>query len=165
MKDLREAVRQSNSIAPCTEVFPGGIHIYNPLGSGISFNDYGWKPGDGFFTDPENSRGLYVFCSDGRFYSAEDHPQNPALSINKPGYHKTKINKRAYGSAGKIQEELDELNDAHEQGSKVMVLVELCDLYGALEGFLEANYPDIKMHDLKKFSDITKRAFKNGART
>ena len=81
------------------------------------------------------------------------------------GYHIAEIKKRLYGSAGKIQEELDELNDAHEQGSKIMVLVELSDLYGALEGYLESNFPGMQMHDLKKFSDITKRAFKEGART
>lgn len=81
------------------------------------------------------------------------------------GYHIAEIKKRLYGSAGKIQEELDELNDAHEQGSKIMILVELSDLYGAVEGYLEQNFPGMKMHDLKKFSDITKRAFKEGART
>lgn len=80
------------------------------------------------------------------------------------GYHIAEIKKRLYGSAGKIQEELDELNDAHEQGSKIMILVELSDLYGAVEGYLEQNFPGMEMHDLKKFSDITKRAFKSGAR-
>lgn len=81
------------------------------------------------------------------------------------GYHIKEIEKRNYGSAGKIQEELDELNDAHEQGSKIMMLVELSDLYGALEGYLEQYFPDMKMQDLKKFSDITKRAFKEGYRS
>lgn len=81
------------------------------------------------------------------------------------GYHIAEIKKRLYGSAGKIQEELDELNDAHEQGSKIMVLVELSDLYGAIEGYLEEYFPGMQMHDLKKFSDITKRAFREGVRT
>lgn len=80
------------------------------------------------------------------------------------GYHISDIKKRNYGSAGKIQEELDELNDAHEQGSKVMQLIELSDLYGAIEGYLQQNFPGMNMYDLKKFSDITKRAFESGER-
>jgi len=80
------------------------------------------------------------------------------------GYHLKDIPKRNYGSFGKIQEELEELDDAHRQGSKVMMLVELSDMYGAIEGYLEENFPGMKMHDLAKFSDITKRAFKNGYR-
>lgn len=81
------------------------------------------------------------------------------------GYHIAEIKKRNYGSAGKIQEELDELNDAHEQGSKIMQLVELSDLYGAIEGYLQQNFPGMSMQDLKKFSDITKRAFESGERS
>lgn len=81
------------------------------------------------------------------------------------GYHITKIEKRRYGSLGKILEETEELVDAHRQGSNIMVLVELCDLYGAIEGFLAENYPEIKMSDLSKFSAITKRAFESGERS
>lgn len=80
------------------------------------------------------------------------------------GYHIKNIKKCNYGSMGKIQEELEELSDAHRQGSRIMMLVELADIYGALEGFLQENFPDMQMHDLKKFSDITKRAFKEGVR-
>ena len=80
------------------------------------------------------------------------------------GYHINKIEKRNYGTLGKIQEEAEELLDAHRQGSKVMQLIELSDLYGAIEGYLEELFPGMKMHDLKKFSDITKRAFRNGDR-
>jgi len=81
------------------------------------------------------------------------------------GYHINEIQKRRYGSLGKIVEETEELLDAHQQGSNVMVLIELCDLYGAIEGFLEENYPQIKMSDLSKFSHITKRAFESGERS
>ncbi|HBT0444721.1 hypothetical protein EPNKCIFM_00108 [Klebsiella phage KP13-16] len=81
------------------------------------------------------------------------------------GYHIKEIEKRRYGSLGKIQEEVEELLDAHQQGSYIMMLVELSDLYGAIEGFMEENFPDMKIADLKKFSDITKRAFKEGHRS
>lgn len=83
---------------------------------------------------------------------------------SKKGYHLANIEKRRYGSLGKIQEETEELLDAHRQGCHIMVLIELADLYGAIEGFLAENYPDRTMGDLKKFSDITRRAFINGHR-
>lgn len=81
-----------------------------------------------------------------------------------PGYHIKDIKKRAYGSFGKIQEELEELDDAHVQGCKIMQLVELSDLIGAIEGYLEHNFQDISLHDLIVMSNITKRAFKDGSR-
>ncbi len=81
------------------------------------------------------------------------------------GYHIEKIEKRRYGYLGKILEETEELLDAHQQGSNIMVLIELSDLYGAIEGFLAESYPDIKMSDLAKFSQITKRAFESGERS
>lgn len=80
----------------------------------------------------------------------------------KIGYHKTKIKKGKVGKVSKIQEELDELKDAIKQKSKVMSVIELSDLYGAIE--LYAKSLNIKMKDLKKFSKITQRAFKNGHR-
>ena len=83
---------------------------------------------------------------------------------NKPGYHLEKIAKRRFGSLGKIQEEVEELMDAESQGSRVMILVEMSDLYGAMQGYLEENYPGFTMEDLKTFSSITQRAFKNGHR-
>lgn len=109
---------------------------------------------------------LYVRYNGG-WYDGTNHPMSPFPewrdSLNA-GYHLKKIEKRDYGSFGKIMEELEELNDAHEQGSKIMQLVELADLYGAIEGYLQERFPGMEMHDLKKFSDITKRAFKNGHR-
>jgi len=78
------------------------------------------------------------------------------------GYHVTDIQKGKLGTISKIQEELDELKDAENQGSKIMIGVELSDLYGAIEEYcIQQN---ITMEDLKIFSDITKRAFKNGRR-
>lgn len=107
---------------------------------------------------------LYVRY-DGGWYDGTNHPMSPFPQWRRqPGYHLKEIPKRNYGSFGKIMEELEELNDAHEQGSKIMQLVELADVYGAIEGYLQERFPGMEMHDLKKFSDITKRAFKNGHR-
>lgn len=82
----------------------------------------------------------------------------------KNGYHIKNIHKGTIGEISKIQEELDELLDAKEQGSKIMELVELSDLIGAIELYLEKYHFDIDIQDLIKMSNITKRAFKNGHR-
>jgi phosphoribosyl-ATP pyrophosphohydrolase len=82
----------------------------------------------------------------------------------RPGYHLRYIQQGVLGELSKIREELDELVDAEAQGSKVMVLVELADLYGALELYLKRHFRDISMEDLATFSAITRRAFENGQR-
>ena len=81
---------------------------------------------------------------------------------SEPGYHLTKFPKGKLGSISKIEEELNELKDAEKQNSKIMMLIELADLYGAIEEFCKTQ--NMTMEDLKTFSDITKRAFKNGYR-
>lgn len=78
------------------------------------------------------------------------------------GYHLTDIPKGKIGTISKIEEELNELKDAEKQSSKIMKMVELSDLYGAIEEY--AITQGLTMDDLKKFSNITKRAFKNGRR-
>jgi phosphoribosyl-ATP pyrophosphohydrolase len=81
-----------------------------------------------------------------------------------PGYHVRSITPGVLGELSKIQEELDELADAQAQGSKIMMLVEMADLYGALQLYLEQNFSDVTMEDLARFSAITRRAFTNGRR-
>jgi hypothetical protein len=80
---------------------------------------------------------------------------------DKPGYHVRHINRGTYGDASKITEEAEELADAIEQGCRLMVLVELSDIYGAMQGFLEKHFPRFTMDDIKQMSDITRRAFIN----
>jgi hypothetical protein len=81
-----------------------------------------------------------------------------------PGYHLMQFPRGEYGELSKIQEELNEITDSVCQDCKIMALVELSDLYGAIEGYLEKHHPDITMEDLRKMSAITKRAFRSGAR-
>lgn len=83
---------------------------------------------------------------------------------HKPGYHIRPIAKGTLGEISKILEEVTELQDAKDQGVKIMELVELSDIYGALELYLKKNHPDITMQDLAQMSAITQRAFKNGKR-
>lgn len=78
------------------------------------------------------------------------------------GYHLQEIPKGVLGEISKIEEELLELKDAEQQGSKIMIMVELSDLYGAIEEYCKKY--NINIDDLKTFSNITKRAFKNGKR-
>jgi hypothetical protein len=80
------------------------------------------------------------------------------------GYHKAKIDKGKFGEISKIQEELDELKDSMDQQVVIMALVELADIYGAMEGFLDRYFPSITMEDVKKMSELTKHAFQTGDR-
>ena len=82
-----------------------------------------------------------------------------------PGYHLIPVRRGELGELSKIQEELDELADATAQGSRVLMAVELADLVGALELFIEKHVPGMTLQDAVAFSKITRRAFENGTRT
>jgi len=79
------------------------------------------------------------------------------------GYHIREITKGSFGDFSKIQEEWEELLDAHEQGGKILELVELSDLYGAIEGYIQSKY-GMTMEDIKQMSGMTSSAFKEGKR-
>lgn len=79
-----------------------------------------------------------------------------------PGYHLKEIEKGVLGESSKIREELEELIDAEEQSSTIMVAIELSDLYGALKHY--AKNQGLSMDDLRVMSEITERAFANGHR-
>lgn len=80
------------------------------------------------------------------------------------GYHIAQIVKGTFGEITKIQEELDELKDSMDQGAKFMALIELADMYGAMEGFLKNYFPGMTMNDVIKMSELTKKAFLDGSR-
>jgi hypothetical protein len=80
------------------------------------------------------------------------------------GYHKTEIAEGVLGESSKIQEELDELKDAEEQGVNLLMLCELADLVGAIDYYLECNFPGWTIEDLYKMAMLTKSAFKEGER-
>ncbi len=73
------------------------------------------------------------------------------------GYHINHIEKGVYGEASKIAEEFHEFMDARQQGAKVMELVELSDMLGAIEEYIKKY--NMTLYDLIVFSDITKQAF------
>lgn len=80
------------------------------------------------------------------------------------GYHKDNIQKGIIGESSKILEEVCELIDSEKQNNKIMSLVELSDIYGALEEYLINKFPNILMDDLKIMSDTNKRAISVGER-
>jgi len=79
------------------------------------------------------------------------------------GYH-IKIKKGTLGQISKIQEELDELSDAHSQNVKILILCEVADLVGAIQAYLDANFTGITVHDAIKMAELTKSAFIEGER-
>lgn len=78
------------------------------------------------------------------------------------GYHIRTIKKQQVGTIEKVLEEVEEYQDAMEQGCKIMALVELSDIYGALQ--LVADKHNVTMDDLKSMANITRRAFEDGSR-
>jgi len=78
-------------------------------------------------------------------------------------YHKQKIEKGKFGEFSKIKEEIDELLDAHDQKSDMLVLCELCDIIGAIEGYTTSKF-NITLEELIKFSRMTQESFKDGTR-
>ena len=77
-------------------------------------------------------------------------------------YHLKKIKKGELGKISKVQEEIEEYKDALKQKCKIMAELELADIYGALEAVAESH--NLTMKDLKKMSNLTKRAFKSRSR-
>lgn len=78
------------------------------------------------------------------------------------GYHLKTIQKGVLGQTSKIREELEELEDAIEQNVKIMALVELSDLYGAVKAM--AATLGTTMEELKAMQEVTARAFQDGSR-
>jgi hypothetical protein len=78
------------------------------------------------------------------------------------GYHTRKIEKGVVGEASKIREEFEEFMDAVKQNNRVMELVELSDMVGAIELYIKRY--DMDIHDLLIMSEATQSAFREGDR-
>lgn len=79
------------------------------------------------------------------------------------GYHINEIERGTFGEFSKIKEEFLEAEDALQQENKVMALVEMADLIGAIEGYCLKNH-NITLNDLIKMKEATTRAFTDGTR-
>ncbi len=80
------------------------------------------------------------------------------------GYHLDNIPKGVLGELSKVQEELWEAEDANRQGARIMLLVELSDMVGAIEAVLSREFPGFSLYDLIKMASLTKRSFLSGER-
>lgn len=88
----------------------------------------------------------------------------PRKTLEKPGYHLEKMYKGILGESSKLLEEVYELIDAEKQQCRVMAIIELSDLIGAMRAYIARQGLGVTMTDLEKMSQITERAFKNGHR-
>lgn len=80
------------------------------------------------------------------------------------GYHKVKIKKGIIGQFSKIEEEFNELKDAVEQEDRILQLVELTDLLGAIDSYCFYQLNGFSLEELIKFTRKTQSAFKDGSR-
>jgi NTP pyrophosphatase (non-canonical NTP hydrolase) len=77
------------------------------------------------------------------------------------GHHTVKISRGELGEISKIQEELDELRDAEQQGVKILIASELADLYGAIRVYaLKYGY---KMGDLHEMAKLIRNEFEQSS--
>lgn len=75
-------------------------------------------------------------------------------------WHVNDIEKGVYGELSKIREELEEAEDALNNGNTLMMLIELSDIIGAVEGIAEKY--NLSITELKTFSDKVKEFKKEG---
>lgn len=81
------------------------------------------------------------------------------------GYHKREIKKGIVGSISKIREELEELEDAAEQGNLIMCLCELSDIWLAMDRYIQNKFGgEFAMDDIACMARATERAFDSGHR-
>ncbi|MDP3990078.1 MAG: hypothetical protein Q8Q01_02630 [archaeon] len=87
------------------------------------------------------------------------------LKKQKRGYHLKDIAKGKLGEKTKIYEEIEEFKDSLQQNNPLMALLELSDLIGSIEEYLNQQFRGtISLDDLIAMKDVTKRAFINGHR-
>lgn len=78
------------------------------------------------------------------------------------GYHRKKIEKGVLGTPSKIREEFEEFEDALSQDNKLMALLELSDLLGAINAY--AGQYNMTIDHLWSMTRATQSAFKDGER-
>jgi len=69
-------------------------------------------------------------------------------------FHIKKIKRGKYGELSKILEEVEEAIDAEFQKDRVMLLIELSDIVGAVEGVLKKQKFNITVEELIKFARL-----------
>ena len=92
-----------------------------------------------------------------------DYPQLYKYKIKNMGYHKITIPKGTLGEFSKSEEEFLELKDGFEQDDKILQIVELTDLIGAIDAYSSCQF-GLSLGDLIKFTRKTQQAFDDGSR-
>ena len=69
-------------------------------------------------------------------------------------FHKREIHKGKYGEISKILEEVEEAIDSEEQGLRLMTLIELSDILGAVDGVLKKQFPNFTAEELLAFARL-----------
>lgn len=109
------------------------------------------------------SKRFYFETKDSKKITINYDPTNHYDDINLEEnfcWHERKIKKGTYGEISKIEEELEEAKDALEQGNRLMFLIELSDILGAVEGISEKY--GLAISDLKAFSNKVKESKLHG---
>lgn len=79
------------------------------------------------------------WCFQGNKYLKKFERKNKFMMLNsndnhQSPFHAVPIQRGVYGELSKIQEELNEAFDAEARGQELMMLIELADIIGAVEG-------------------------------
>lgn len=69
-------------------------------------------------------------------------------------FHKREIPKGKYGEISKIKEEVEEALDSQEQNLRLMTLLELSDIIGAVDGVLNKHFPGFTVEELLAFAKL-----------
>lgn len=72
-------------------------------------------------------------------------------------FHISEYKKGDYKTFDKIIEEYEEILDARKQNNKIMEIIELSDLIGAIEGYIENEF-NLTLNDLILFSNKVKES-------
>lgn len=85
------------------------------------------------------------------------------IAPEKSAYHTKVIPRGEFGEVSKIREELAEVEDAIEQNNPLLILCELADMLGAIEGY-SLKHHNMTLAELYKMTELTRRAFESGQR-
>jgi hypothetical protein len=73
-----------------------------------------------------------------------------------------KQNRGVYGQFSKLEEEFAEMKEAYENSDSIALLTESSDFIGALEEFIEKQFPPLTLNDLILHSNNKKKAYAEG---
>ena len=79
-------------------------------------------------------------------------------------YHTVAIPRGTFGELSKIYEEVEEMKDAERQDNPILMLCELADLLGAVDGYVKKHH-NMTVEDVLKMTKLNAKAFESGYRS